>query len=110
VPGRLDPQAPASSFIDDPAAALYTVGQVASMLGVQHAFLRRLDTEQVVQPARSTGGQRRYSRNEIDRIERVTTLVGEGLSLASIRRIAELEAEVERLRGELTDARARRRR
>ena len=80
------------------------------MLGVQHAFLRRLDTEHVVRPARSTGGQRRYSRDEIDRIERVTTLVGEGLSLASIRRIAELEAEVERLRGELADARARRRR
>ena len=50
---------------DDDHAALYTVGQVAGMLDVQPAFLRRLDIEEVVQPARSDGGQRRYSRHEI---------------------------------------------
>ena len=50
---------------DDEHAPLYTVGQVAEMLDVQPAFLRRLDVEEVVQPARSDGGQRRYSRAEI---------------------------------------------
>ena len=38
---------------DDAQAPLYSVGQVAEMLGVQAAYLRRLDLEEVVQPARS---------------------------------------------------------
>src|SRR3954453_21800567 len=95
-PGRPDSsKAPMSSLpIDDHHAALYTVGQVADMLGVQQAFLRRLDAELVVRPARSPGGQRRYSRAEIGRIERVTQLTGEGFTLAGIRRMIELEREL----------------
>jgi DNA-binding transcriptional MerR regulator len=80
--------------IDDENAALYSVGQVADMLGVQPAFLRRLDLERVVQPARSDGGQRRYSRAEIVQIQRVSEMAAEGMSLAGIRRILELELEV----------------
>jgi len=94
--------------IDDHQAALYTVGQVADMLGVQQAFLRRLDAERVVQPARSAGGQRRYSRAEIGRVERVTQLTGEGFTLAGIRRVLELEAELDLVRRELAVERAKR--
>jgi len=83
---------------DDEHAPLYSVGQVAAMLDVQPAFLRRLDMEQVVQPARSDGGQRRYSRSEIHRIERVSAMAGEGMTLAGIRRILVLEAEVAALK------------
>ncbi len=90
--------------IDDHQAALYTVGQVAGMLGVQAAFLRRLDTEAVVQPARSDGGQRRYSRAEIDRVQKVWEMAGEGMSLAGIRRILVLEREVADLKQQLKQA------
>jgi MerR family transcriptional regulator, heat shock protein HspR len=93
--------------IDDHEAALYTVGQVASMLGVQPAFLRRLDAERVVQPMRSAGGQRRYSRVEIVQVQRATTLTGEGLTLAGIRRLLALEAEVAALQQELAAERAK---
>lgn len=93
--------------IDDHTAALYTVGQVASMLGVQPAFLRRLDTEEVVQPARSPGGQRRYSRVEIGQVERVTALAAEGLTLAGIRRLLILEAGVAELQRLLDIERAK---
>jgi len=103
--GRPGATVPGQASIDDHAAALYTVGQVATMLGLQQAFLRRLDTEQVVQPARSSGGQRRYSRTEIGQVERVASLMDEGMSLASIARIVSLEAEVARLRGELAELR-----
>lgn len=109
-PDRAEPRTPGTASIDDPASALYTVGQVAAMLGVQQAFLRRLDTEEVVQPARSPGGQRRYSRQEIVQVERVATLMGEGMTLASIRRIVALEAEVAELRAEVARLRARTRR
>lgn len=87
--------------IDDIHAPLYTVGQVSSMLEVQPAFLRRLDTENLVSPDRSLGGQRRYSRAEIDRVRRVSELAGEGLTLAGIKRLLLLEAEVEVLRAEV---------
>ena len=92
---------------DDVNAPLYTVGQVASMLGVQPAFLRRLDTEDVVQPARSEGGQRRYSRADIARVQQVWTMAGEGMTLPGIRRILVLEAEVASLREQLARAKGK---
>ncbi len=95
--------------IDDEHAPLYAVGQVADMLGVQPAFLRRLDAERVVQPARSEGGQRRYSRAEITQVQRVTGMAGEGMTLAGIRRILELEAEIVLLNAELARERSKRR-
>ena len=90
---------------DDELAPLYTVGQVAGMLGVKPAFLRRLDVEEVVQPARTDGGQRRYSRAEISRVQRVTEMSGEGMTLAGIRRILVLEIEVAVLKRRLREAR-----
>jgi MerR family transcriptional regulator/heat shock protein HspR len=92
--------------IDNHHASIYTVGQVASMLSVQPAFLRRLDAENLVSPERSDGGQRRYSRAEIDQIQRVSELAGEGLTLAGIRRILAMEAELETLREEVRRLRA----
>jgi len=71
------------------------------MLGVQPAFLRRLDTEAVVRPARSDGGQRRYTRLDIDLVEKVAGLAGEGLTLAGIRRILMLEGQVDDLQRQL---------
>lgn len=87
--------------LDDDRAALYTVGQVAGMLEVQPAFLRRLDTERIVQPQRSEGGQRRYSRLDIARVQHVSTMADEGMTLAGIRRILVLEAEVADLRAQI---------
>ncbi|MDA8292214.1 MAG: helix-turn-helix domain-containing protein, partial [Actinomycetota bacterium] len=84
---------PVSPF-DDWLAPMYTVGQVASMLQVQPAFLRRLDSESVVCPARSDGGQRRYSRVEVEQVAQVASLASEGLTLAGIRRLLALEHEV----------------
>jgi MerR family transcriptional regulator, heat shock protein HspR len=94
--------------LDDPAAPLYTVGQVADLLAVQPAFLRRLDQQEVVRPSRSDGGQRRYSRDQIDQVAEVCSLVGEGLTLAGIRRVFALQAKVAELESELVRERARR--
>lgn len=93
--------------MDDENAPLYTVGQVAGMLDVQPAFLRRIDVEQVVQPARSDGGQRRYSRADIALAQRVSAMAGDGMSLAGIRRILVLEAEVAELTRQLRAANER---
>jgi MerR family transcriptional regulator, heat shock protein HspR len=92
--------------IDNMDAPLYTVGQVAAMLQVQPAFLRRLESEDLVSPERSGGGQRRYTRTEIDQIHRVSVLAGEGLTLAGIRRLLVLEAEVAQLKQEVSELKA----
>jgi MerR family transcriptional regulator, heat shock protein HspR len=76
------------------------------MLSVQPAFLRRLDSEELISPERSDGGQRRYTRSEIDQIHRVSELAGEGLTLAGIRRLLALEAEVGQLKREVIRLRA----
>ncbi len=75
------------------------------MLGVQPAFLRRLDAEAVVQPARSDGGQRRYTRIEIELVEKVTILADQGLTLAGIRHVLALEDRVQDLERQLNDRR-----
>ena len=89
---------------DEEDVPLYTVGQVAQMLAVKQAFLRRVDELQVVSPQRSAGGQRRYTRVEIRVIRQVVSMADEGMTMAAIRRIIELEkrlAEVTRERDEL---------
>ena len=89
-------------FPDD-TTPLYTVGQVADMLGVQPAFLRRLDAHQAVTPARSAGGQRRYSRLEIDHIDVISGLLDEGMTLAGAKRIIEMQLEIAELRRQLAE-------
>ena len=85
---------------------MFSVGQVADMLDVQQAFLRRLDQFSLVRPARSGGYQRRYSRRDIDRVEHIVGLIDEGLTLTGVQRVLELQAEVDRLEAELADAKA----
>ena len=83
---------------------LFTVGQVAEMLSLKQAFLRRVDELRVVSPQRSAGGQRRYTRIEIRVIRQVASMADEGMTMPAIRRIIELEqrlAEVIRHRDEL---------
>jgi DNA-binding transcriptional MerR regulator len=86
--------------LDDENLPLFTVGQVSQMLEIQQAFLRRLDELEVVSPARPSGNQRRYTRREITVVQYVVNLVAEGMTLAAVRRILQLEALVRELTAE----------
>jgi len=79
---------------EDDDLPLYTVGQVAEMLAVKQAFLRRVDQLQVVSPRRSTGGQRRYTRVEVRVIQQVASMADQGMTMPAIRRIIELEQQL----------------
>jgi DNA-binding transcriptional MerR regulator len=94
--------------LDDDQTPLFSVSQVAEALGVQPAFLRRLDALDVVSPARTPGAQRRYSRDDVQRIETAVGLIDEGLTLAGVRRVFELQAEVDALKAEVKRLRATR--
>ncbi len=96
--------------IDDENLPLFTVGQVSVMLEVQQAFLRRLDQKGVVSPSRSEGKQRRYTRREVTVVQYVVQLADQGVSLAGIRRILQLEAQVRELERECAALRGQLRR
>lgn len=86
--------------LDDDDYPAVTMGQAAELLDVQPAFLRSLDVADVLRPARSEGGHRRYSRRQLELAARLRALFDQGFTLEAARRIAGLEDE-------LTDARAR---
>jgi MerR family transcriptional regulator, heat shock protein HspR len=73
----------------------YTMGRAAELLGVQPAFLRSLDASGLLTPNRSAGGQRRYSRAELELAMRVRALLDENMPLTAAVRIVNLEHQLE---------------
>jgi hypothetical protein len=69
----------------------YTMGRAAEMIGVTAAFLRSLGEARLLEPQRSTGGHRRYSRHQLRLATRARELVDEGLPLLAACRIVTLE-------------------
>lgn len=90
---------------DDPA---FTIGAAADLLGVTQAFLRQLGVAGLVEPHRSDGGHRRYSRHELELADRARRLVDEGLTLDAACRIVVLEAELAAARAEIDRLKHRR--
>jgi MerR family transcriptional regulator, heat shock protein HspR len=77
--------------IEDEAEPVYPIGVVARLLDVSVQVIRRYDTEDVVTPDRSDGGQRRYSRADVQRLAYALELTAEGIPSNGIRRIFDLE-------------------
>ncbi len=95
------------SRLDDPDYPALTMSQAAELLGVQAAFLRSLDTSGILQPYRSPGGHRRYSRHQLGLAARMRGLLDDGHSLASAETIVGLQdqlasarADADRLRSD----------
>jgi DNA-binding transcriptional MerR regulator len=80
--------------LDDADYPALTMGQAAELLGVQPAFLRSLDAADVVQPTRSAGGHRRYSRRQLEFAARMRALFDDGITLEAAYRIVGLEDEL----------------
>ena len=79
---------------------VYAISVAAEMLSMQVQNLRVYERRGLVAPARSAGGSRLYSRADIQRLHRIRDLLAEGLNLAGISRVLDLEAEVQRLTSE----------
>jgi MerR family transcriptional regulator/heat shock protein HspR len=80
-----------STTFDDADYPAYTMGRAADMLGVTPAFLRSLGAAGLIEPERSHGGHRRYSRHQLQLAGRARQLLDEGLPLAAACRIVALE-------------------
>ena len=95
---------------DDEDYPAYSMGRAAEMLGVTQAFLRNLGTAKLIEPQRSEGGHRRYSRYQLRLAARARELVDQGTALEAACRIIILEdqlAEALRINTELQQARDR---
>lgn len=89
-----------------PQKAVYVISVAAELAGVHPQTLRIYERKGLVDPARTTGGSRRYSDDDISLLLRIQELTNEGLNLAGVQRVLELEAENQRLADELARARA----
>jgi MerR family transcriptional regulator/heat shock protein HspR len=81
--------------------AVYVISVAAELAGVHPQTLRIYERKGLLDPARTGGGSRRYSEADIARLQRIQELTTEGLNLAGVKRVLELEEEARRLRGEL---------
>ncbi len=85
--------------------AVYVISVAAELAGMHPQTLRIYERRGLVQPARTQGGNRRYSDADIETLRRISELAESGMNLEGIRRVMELEVENERLKAELAAAR-----
>lgn len=85
--------------------AVYVISVAAELAGVHPQTLRIYERKGLVLPARTGGGSRRYSAADIAALQRIQELTDDGLNLAGVKKVIELEAELARLRQELADVR-----
>lgn len=94
--------------LDDEDYPVLSMGQAAELLEVQPAFLRSLDVAGVLHPARSAGGQRRYSRRQLAHAARLRVLFDDGHTLAAAAAIVALQDERDTALAERDHARRQR--
>jgi MerR family transcriptional regulator/heat shock protein HspR len=87
--------------------AVYVISVAAELAGVHPQTLRIYERKGLVEPGRTQGGSRRYSEADIAMLRRIQDLTNEGLNLAGVKRVMELESEVARLRAEAEALRRR---
>lgn len=74
-----------------PGQGVYAISVAAELAGVGVQSLRLYEQYGLIAPARSPGGTRRYSRDDLTRLQRIAALAGQGIHLTAIGRILELE-------------------
>jgi len=85
------------SMFRDGKTAVFVISVAAELAGVHPQTLRIYERKGLLEPARTGGGSRRYSEDDINRLIRIQELTNEGLNLAGVRRVLELEARVAEL-------------
>ena len=98
------------SQLRDPNQAVFVISIAAELAGVHPQTLRIYERKGLLDPARTGGGSRRYSEVDIERLRRIQELTTDGLNLAGVKRVLELEEQVADLQARLAqlqeDARA----
>ncbi len=102
--GAPGPSGPSGSHGFEMDAPLFVISVAAQLAGMHAQTLRSYDREGLVSPGRTSGGGRRYSQRDIELLREVQRLSqDEGVNRAGIRRVIELEAQVDALRERLSE-------
>jgi MerR family transcriptional regulator/heat shock protein HspR len=80
----------------DDNRALYVISVAAELAGVHPQTLRIYERKGLLSPARTTGRSRRYSDRDIALLRRIQELTTDGVTLAGVQRILDLESQLER--------------
>ena len=86
---------------------VYAISVVAELTGLDPQTLRLYERRGLLAPARTEGGTRRYSDDDVARLRQVAALQGDGVNLAGIGMVLDLQGENEALRREIADSEAR---
>src|SRR5580704_1832131 len=87
----------------DPGRGVYGISVAASLVGNAPQNLRLYEARGLVAPARSEGGTRLYSENDLERLRMIGQLLESGLNLAGVDMVLDLQEANERLRLELDE-------
>jgi MerR family transcriptional regulator/heat shock protein HspR len=79
---------------------VYGITTAAELTGVAVQTLRLYESRGLVEPARTDGGTRRYSVNDLDQVRRISALAGAGVGLSAVAMVLGLEDENAQLRAE----------
>ncbi|MEY2969478.1 MAG: hypothetical protein RIQ64_2105 [Actinomycetota bacterium] len=86
---------------------VYVISVAAELAGMHPQTLRIYERRGLVNPGRTTGGNRRYTDADIARLRRIAQLAADGLNLEGIRMVMQLEDEVVELRRQVAELHAR---
>ena len=86
--------------MSDRTRGVFAISVAAEMVSMQVQNLRVYERRGLLEPDRTAGGTRLYSHDDVERLHRIRDLLAEGLNLAGIARVLELEDEVRRLRAQ----------
>jgi len=89
--------------MDERDRALYIISVAAELAGVHAQTLRIYERKGLIEPSRTEGGSRRYSERDIALLRRIQDLTNEGVSLAGVRKILDLEDELADLRRRIAE-------
>jgi MerR family transcriptional regulator/heat shock protein HspR len=95
--------------VPDPGLGVYGISVAADLVGMAPQTLRLYEDRGLLDPARTAGGTRRYSQDDLDRLRRIGELLGTGLNLAGVAAVLGLESDNARLRAENLRMRTHRR-
>lgn len=84
--------------------AVYVISVAAELAGMHPQTLRIYERKGLVDPARTGGGSRRYSDADIAMLNRIQELTNDGLNLAGVKRVLDLEAQVAELEARLAES------
>jgi MerR family transcriptional regulator/heat shock protein HspR len=92
--------------VRDANQAVYVISVAAELTGMHPQTLRIYERKGLLDPSRTSGGSRRFSESDLERLRHIQQMTATGLNLEGVRRVLQLEAEVTRLRDELVEVRA----